>query len=129
MSQIALTRWHQLVRAHDRAGLDALIAQDAVFHSPVVHRPQCGRALVVQYLRAAFAILGNNSFRYVREVVGERDAALEFEVEVDGVQINGVDLIRWDDSGLIADFKVMIRPLKAIDLVHRKMAAMLQSPR
>ncbi|MBV8063347.1 MAG: hypothetical protein JOY51_07110, partial [Nevskia sp.] len=67
------------------------------------------------------------SFRYVREVVGARDAVLEFMVEIDGIMVNGVDLIRWNEDGRIVDFKVMLRPLKAINLVHQKMGALLES--
>ncbi|MBS0211677.1 MAG: nuclear transport factor 2 family protein [Proteobacteria bacterium] len=122
-----LETWHRLLAARDASGLPALIAEDAVFHSPIVHTPLRGRALVVAYLSAAFAVFGDPSFQYVRQIVGERDAALEFAVELDGVQVNGIDLIAWNDDGLIVDFKVMIRPLKAIELIHRKMAAMLAS--
>lgn len=131
MPDHALIRWHQLVRARDAAALDALLDDDAVFHSPVVHTPQRGRRLVAMYLGAALHLLGNPTFRYVREVVGERDAVLEFECEIDGVLVNGVDIIRWNDAGLIVDFKVMLRPLKAIQLVQERMAALLQkaSPR
>ncbi len=120
-----LATWHELVRSHDPAALAALIADDAVFHSPVVHRPQVGQALVVKYLHAAFKVFFNPSFRYVREVVGPNDAVLEFELEIDGVVINGVDMIRWRDDGCIVDFKVMLRPLKAVNLIHQQMAAML----
>jgi hypothetical protein len=70
---------------------------------------------------------GNDSFHYVREIVGPKDAVLEFVLEIDGIAINGVDMISWNDAGLITDFKVMIRPLKAIQLIHEKMAAMLQA--
>ena len=122
----ALATWHRLLRERDAAGLPALLADDAVFHSPVVHTPQRGRAIVVGYLNAAFHVLGNDSFRYVREIVGAHDAALEFETTVDGIVINGVDLIRWNDAGQITDFKVMVRPLKAMNLLHQKMAQMLQ---
>jgi len=69
----------------------------------------------------------NDTFRYVREVVGERDAVLEFEVEIDGIHVNGVDMLTWNDEGRIVAFKVMVRPLKAIHLIHEKMAAMLQA--
>jgi hypothetical protein len=68
----------------------------------------------------------NESFRYVREIAGPRDAALEFQVEIEGIAVNGIDLIRWNDAGRIVEFKVMIRPLKAVNLIHQKMAAMLQ---
>lgn len=125
----ACEAWHALVRERSAAGLDALLADDVVFHSPVLHTPQRGRALTRMYLAAALQVLGNPSFRYVREVRGERDAVLEFEVDVDGVHLNGVDMIRCDEAGRIVDFKVMVRPLKAINLLHQKMAAMLQSGR
>ena len=119
--------WHGLLETRDVAALDALLADEAVFHSPVVHTPQAGRTLTRMYLAAAFEVFFNDSFRYVREVVGEHDAVLEFEVEIDGIAVNGVDMIRWDDEGRIIDFKVMIRPIKAIEVVHRRMAAMLQA--
>jgi len=90
-----------------------------------VHTPQAGKAITARYLAAALAVLGNPTFRYVREVAGERDAVLEFEVEIDGLSVNGVDLIRWNEAGRIVDFKVMLRPLKAVNLIHQKMAAML----
>ena len=124
-----LPAWHALVAARDPSALDALLADDAVFHSPVVHTPQAGKALVKAYLAAAMGILGQDSFRYVREIVGTHDAALEFEVELDGIQVNGVDLIRWNDLGRITDFKVMIRPLKAIAIVQAKMGEALQGKR
>ena len=122
-----LAAWHRLVESQDPSGLDVLLAEDAVFHSPVVHRPQVGKALTRMYLAAAFRVFFNPTFRYVREVAGERDAVLEFMLELDGISINGVDMIRWDDEGRIVEFKVMLRPLKAVNLIHEKMAAMLQS--
>ena len=124
-----LAMWHDLLSRRDAAGLPALLADDAVFHSPVVHRPQVGVPIVAAYLGAAFAVFGNDSFRYVRELRGERDAALEFEVEIDGIAVNGIDLIRWNADGRIVDFKVMLRPLKAVNLIHEKMAAMLAQRR
>ena len=125
--QNPLETWHRLVRSHDASGLGALLADDAVFHSPVVHAPQAGKKLVARYLGAAFHVFFNPTFRYVREIVGPSDAMLEFETVIDGVQVNGVDLIKWNDAGLIVEFKVMIRPLKAINVIHQRMAAMLQS--
>jgi hypothetical protein len=127
MTAVALQTWHRLVRTQDPSGLNALLAEDAVFYSPVVHTPQRGRTLAAAYLGAAFQVLFNPSFRYVREIAGPADAMLEFEVEIDGVLVNGVDLIRWDDAGQIVEFKVMLRPLKAINVIHQRMAAMLQS--
>jgi hypothetical protein len=122
-----LEAWHLLVRTHDPSGLNALLAEDAVSHSPVVHTPQRGRKLASWYLSAAFHVFFNPTFRYVREIVGPSDAMLEFETEIDGILVNGVDLIKWNESGQIVEFKVMLRPLKAINLIHQRMAAMLQS--
>jgi hypothetical protein len=127
MAIATLDIWHELVQTRNAKGLRDLLADDVVFHSPVVHTPQAGRAVTTQYLAAAFQVFFNASFRYVREVVGPRDAVLEFQVEIDGITVNGVDMIRWNDEGRITDFKVMIRPLKAINLIHQKMGAMLQA--
>ena len=127
MTNHPLETWHRLVRTQDPSGLNALLAEDAVFYSPVVHTPQRGKELVAGYLSAAFHVFSNPSFRYVREIVGASDAVLEFETEIDGVLVNGVDLIKWNDAGQIVEFKVMIRPLKAINVIHQRMAAMLQS--
>lgn len=121
-----LEAWHDLVRRRDVDGLDRLLADDVVFHSPIVHTPQIGKALTKMYLTGAMHVLGNDTFRYVREVVSETDAVLEFMTEIDGVQVNGVDMIRWNDAGQIVDFKVMVRPLKAINLLHAMMKAMLE---
>jgi hypothetical protein len=122
----ALHTWHELVRTRNVAGLDTLLADDVVFHSPVVHTPQLGKAITARYLAAAFHVFFNESFRYVREIVGPQEAALEFQVEIDGIAVNGNDLIKWKAAGRIVEFKVLIRPLKAINLIHQKMAAMLQ---
>jgi SnoaL-like domain len=120
-----VARWHRVLQDRDPAALVPLFAEDAVFLSPVVHTPQRGRALVVAYLGAAFTVFGSPAFRYLREFVGERDAVLEFETEIDGVLVNGVDMLRWDDAGRIVEFKVMVRPLKAMQAVHARMAERL----
>jgi SnoaL-like protein len=122
-----VANWHRVVETRDAAGLNALLAENAVFHSPVVHTPQVGKAITHRYLTAAFGVLFNESFHYVREIVADHDAVLEFVVEIDGITVNGVDMIAWDDDGRIVDFKVMLRPLKAINLIQQKMAAMLQA--
>ncbi len=128
MTPNPIPAWHRVLEARDPSGLDALLADDVVFHSPVVHTPQSGRLITRRYLAAAIAVLGQPDFRYLREIVGERDAVLEFSVEIDGILVNGVDLIHWNDDGLIDDFKVMLRPLKAIGKVQQMMAALLQNP-
>ena len=127
MSKSTIPNWHHLVKTRNPAGLDDLLADDAVFLSPIVHSPQRGKALTRAYLHAAFEVLFNDSFRYVREFTGENDAMLEFETMIDGVIVNGVDLIKWDGAGKITEFKVMIRPLKAINLIHERMGAMLKA--
>lgn len=121
-----LAAWHAyMAGGGDPQALRDLLAADAVFHSPVVHTPQAGRDKVFAYLHAASHVLGGENFRYLREIVDSDQACLEFATELEGIQINGVDIIRWDDSGKIIDFKVMVRPLKAINKVWEKMAAML----
>lgn len=126
MTNPTLAAWHELVASRNARGLSALLADDVVFHSPVVHTPQLGKKLTTQYLAAAFHVFFNASFGYVRELVGPSDAVLEFQLEIDGISVNGVDMIKWNKDGKIVDFKVLIRPLKAINLIHQKMAAMLQ---
>ena len=121
-----LQRWHEVVRSRNPALLNQVLAEDAVFHSPILFRPQQGRDLVALYLTGALHVIANPSFHYVREVAEGNDAVLEFETEIDGVHVNGVDLITWNEQGLITDFKVMIRPLKAVNVVHQRMAELLE---
>ncbi len=122
-----LATWHQLVTDRNPRGISALLADDVVFYSPVLHTPQLGKQITAMYLMAAFQVFFNPSFRYVREVAGAQDAVLEFEVEIDGIQVNGVDMMKWNAEGKIVEFKVMLRPLKAVNLIQQKMAAMLQA--
>lgn len=117
--------WHKMIESRDIAGLDHLLSDDVVFFSPVVHTPQSGKTVTTMYLTAAYRVFLNDTFRYVREVVGEYDAVLEFIVEIDGVMVNGVDMLKWNDDGKLTEFKVMLRPLKAVNIIHEKMAAML----
>ncbi|MFZ5668792.1 MAG: nuclear transport factor 2 family protein [Pseudomonadota bacterium] len=117
--------WHAFLESREPAALQALLAEDVVFESPVVHTPQAGRAITTKYLTGAVAVLNGEAFRYLDQWFAERSAVLEFATEIDGIVINGVDIIRWDESGRIVRFKVMIRPLKAINLLHQRMGAML----
>lgn len=127
-TQTGPARWHEYMEhGTDPALLSALIADDAVFHSPVVHTPQAGKAVVMAYLLAAAQVLGNDSFHYVRELVDGDEVMLEFVTELDGITINGVDIIRFNSDGQISDFKVMVRPLKAINTVWQMMGAQLQA--
>jgi ketosteroid isomerase-like protein len=120
-----IARWKQVAKAQDAEALADLLAPDVVFHSPVVHTPQRGRAVTHKYLTAAFHVLFNQTFRYVGEWRAESSATLEFVTTIEGIEINGVDIIAWDEAGRIVDFKVMVRPLKAINLLHRLMAERL----
>lgn len=125
-ARAGVAAWHAYMGSGaDRALLSAQIAEDAVFHSPVVHSPQAGKAKVMMYLLAAAQVLGNDSFRYVRELIDGDNALLEFTAEIDGIQINGIDLIQFGSDGLIKDFKVMVRPLKAVNKLWELMAAQL----
>ena len=126
MIEKAVHDWHQVMKNCDVIGLDKLLADNAVFHSPVVHTPQIGKAITKLYLSAAFKVFYNDTFTYIRELMSEKDAVLEFTVTIDGIIVNGVDMIRCDEAGQIVDFKVMIRPLKAVHLIQQKMGEMMQ---
>lgn len=120
--------WHHIVDTLDPSSMDQLLAEDVVFHSPVVHTPQQGKHITTLYLTAAMQVLNApGHFRYLREVVQGDSAVLEFETRIGDVVINGVDMIRWNNDGQIIDFKVMIRPLKAVNAIHQAMGAMLES--
>ena len=121
----ALEQWHAIVASRNVSGLNSLLADDVILHSPVVHTSQIGKAATLPYLQAAVHVFLNDTFKYVREVVGETDAILEFVVEIDGITVNGVDMIKWDADDKICEFKVMLRPLKAVNLIHEMMGARL----
>ncbi|EAP98257.1 hypothetical protein JNB_14873 [Janibacter sp. HTCC2649] len=123
-----LARWHTVVDSLDPAGLPALVAEGAVFRSPAVHAPQEGRPLVVAYLTAAVRVLGPH-LAYQREWVGEDSAVLEFTTRLGDVEVHGIDMITWDDAGLILEFAVMVRPKKGLDAVIEQMGAELQRMR
>jgi hypothetical protein len=121
----ALKRWHAYTKSHDTQELWSLLAPDAVFESPVVHTPQRGREITFKYLVGALKVLGGPTFTYTGEWHATNGAVLEFQTEVQGIKINGVDIISWNDDGLITHFKVMVRPLKAINLLHQLMGEQL----
>jgi ketosteroid isomerase-like protein len=120
-----LDLWHDMLRDRDIERLDDVLAENCVFLSPIVHSPQEGRELTKFYLTGAFRVF-NDSFRYIKEVVTPQHAVLEFVCDVDGIVVNGVDIMTFDDDGKIVEFKVMIRPLKAVNLLHAKMQSMLE---
>lgn len=121
-----LARWHEHVERGDPAALPTILAEDCVFLSPVVHTPQLGRDISALYLTGAMHVFGN-SFRYTKEVISTPYAILEFESTVDEVLINGVDIITFNNEGLISEFRVMVRPLKGMQMLHAKMGEMLEA--
>lgn len=127
MTPAPIKQWHAYMDSLDAATLKDLLTEDVVFESPVVHTPQVGRSITMKYLLGAAAVLNNDSFHYENEWYSDNGAVLEFVTIIDGIKVNGVDIIHWNDAGKIDSFKVMVRPLKAINLVHGKMGAMLQS--
>lgn len=122
-----IQQWHTLLASRDMSLLNTLLADNVVFYSPVVHTPQQGKAITTLYLSAAAMVLGNEHFRYLRETCVEDHAILEFETKINGIHVNGVDIITWNDENKITEFKVMIRPLKAINTLHDMMGNMLKS--
>ncbi len=140
MIEHVIEKWHAHLRGELPGGLDELLDDDVVFYSPIVYTPQEGKAITTLYLQAAGQTLpGDTStststgadapsggFRYTKSVLAGDTAVLEFETTVEGKYVNGVDIIRCNDEGRIVEFRVMIRPLQAINLVHRQMAAMLE---
>lgn len=131
MRNHGLAAWHRVMaEGNPPDELAKILAAEAVFHSPVVHTPQIGKEKVIAYLAAAGQVLGapggHANFRYVRELADGHEACLEFVAEIDGIEINGIDLISFDRDWLIRDFKVMVRPLKAIGKLRELMAAELE---
>tara|TARA_A100001391_G_scaffold145707_1_gene103358 strand:+ start:68860 stop:69252 length:393 start_codon:yes stop_codon:yes gene_type:complete len=126
MIEQTIERWHRLVDAKDADALNEILADNVTFHSPVVHNPQEGKAITKMYLTAALHTLNNEHFRYQREILQGDNAMLEFTTVLDGIQLNGVDIIHCDAGGRIDDFKVMVRPLKAVNKIHEMMGAMLE---
>ena len=137
----AIESWHAFLRGE--TDLDEVLHKDCVFWSPVLFRPQEGRELTKLYLTAAYQVFpgdpeaatnegedptgGQSGFRYTRRILDGNPAALEFETTMDGVTVNGVDLITCDDDGRITEFKVMLRPRKAVEKVQEQMAAMIET--
>jgi hypothetical protein len=126
MIENTIDAWHKLIKSKSAADLDNILAENVVFHSPVVHTPQAGKLITTLYLTAALHVFNNDTFKYLREVISGNHAVLEFQTIIDGITVNGVDMITWREDGRIIDFKVMIRPLKAINLIHKMMGEMLQ---
>ena len=142
MIEQLIAKWHAHLRGELPGGLDELLDDDVVFYSPIVYTPQRGKTITTLYLQAAGQTLPGDAavpagapsndgpsaggFRYTKHVLAGDTAVLEFETTVEGKYVNGVDIIRCNDEGRIIEFRVMIRPLQAVNLVHRQMAATLE---
>ena len=122
-----ITKWHEAVSTKNYQLLKEILDDTVIFYSPVTFTPQKGKAITKIYLSAAAEVFEGNSFSYVRQLLKENEALLEFELELDGVKVNGVDLITWNSSKKITEFKVFIRPLQGLNALHQKMGAMLES--
>ena len=135
-----IEQWHAHLRGELPDGLDVLLDDDVVFFSPIVYTPQEGKAITKMYLEAAGQTLpgdkgadgggsggSGGGFRYTKEVLAGDTAVLEFETSIGGTYVNGVDIIRFDDAGRIVEFRVMVRPLQAVEAVHRVMKAALEA--
>ena len=121
-----LARWHAHIKKPDHRVLWDMLHPDCVFESPVVHTPQEGREIVFKYLASADKVLGGDGFTYRGEWMNANSAILEFANTINGIKVNGIDMITWNDAGQITHIKVMVRPLKAIQMVHQMMGEMLQ---
>ena len=140
MIEATIEKWHRHLKGELPGGLDELLADEVVFYSPVVYTPQEGKAVTTAYLQAAYGTLGGEpaeprggdeapaggGFRYTKEVLAGDTAVLEFETTLDGLYVNGVDIIRCDADGKIVEFRVMVRPLQAINVLHEQMRSLLE---
>ena len=126
MIENTIAAWHKILETKDAAGLDNILADNVVFHSPIVHTPQEGKPITKLYLTVALYVFNNDSFKYLREIISGNNAVLEFSTVIEGITVNGVDMITWGADGRITEFKVMVRPLKAINLIHQIMKLELQ---
>lgn len=126
MTPVVIQKWHELLETRDLSILDEILADDVNFYSPVVHTVQAGKAITKMYLMGAAMTIANEGFKYTREVYDDGFALLEFETEMNGIHVNGVDMISWNEDNKITEFKVMVRPLKAVNMVHQMMGAALE---
>jgi hypothetical protein len=135
----AVEKWYEVIKSDNPDKFDEILAEDCVFYSPVVYTPQRGRELTKMYLMAAGGVFGGedspkeildetspSKFKYIKEIIGENSAVLEFESEIDGIYVNGIDLISWNEENKITEFKVIVRPLQAVNKLHQQMQDMLE---
>ena len=120
----ALRGWHAVVESQNPALLADLLADEVVFRSPAVFAPQEGKALTARYLAAALTVLGP-SLRYVSQWHDQASAVLEFEADLGGVYVQGVDILRWNSEGKLVSFTVMVRPIRGLERLIELMAHQL----
>lgn len=118
-----MSEFRAAVEAGDHGAIEALLADDVRFTSPVAFKPYEGKAITAAILRGVGRVF--EGFHYVREIVSAdgRDQALVFRATVDGKEVNGCDFLHLDDDGLIDDFVVMVRPLSAAMALSEAMGA------
>lgn len=121
--------WHRTVESKDLSPFMAIVHDDAIFESPALHKPQVGKAMVQMYLGGAMLVLNNGTFRYLEEWYSPRSAVLEFEAVVNGLTVNGVDIVRWNDEDQVTHFKVMVRPFKGLTALMEEMKKLLEAAR
>jgi len=122
-----ISKWHDVVKNRDYNLLTEILHNDVTFYSPVVYSPQRGKDITLKYLAAASEVFNSSNFQYIKEINNQNFASLEFTLTIDDTEINGIDLISWDDTGLITEFKVFIRPLQGVNLIHKLMQQMLEN--
>ena len=120
-------KWHEVMKNSELELLDEIIADDATFSSPVVFKTMLGKEITMMYLSAAGQSFNMEKFQYTKEIHDEMNSVLEFETYIDEISVNGVDIIEWNEDGKIVNFKVMIRPFKAVQKVQQKMVEALES--
>ena len=122
-----IQKWHEVLKNDDQGLLENLIPDDAIFSSPVVFTPMEGKEITMMYLSAAGQSFNMEKFKYTKEIHDGMNSVLEFETYIDDISVNGVDIIEWNEEGKIVNFKVMIRPFKAVQKVQQKMVEALES--
>ena len=121
-----MNTWHLVVESGDMNLLDEILDEDCIFYSPVVFSPQAGKEITKKYLSAAAIVFADETFKYTKEIESAKIACLEFELVLKEIKINGIDIISWKDDGKITEFKVMLRPLQAGELIHKYMGQELK---
>jgi hypothetical protein len=122
-----ISKWHQVVELRDYNLLKEILSENVIFYSPVIYTPQKGKSITLNYLVAASEVFNSSNFKYTKEIINNKFASLEFKLTIDDTEINGIDLISWNEEGLITEFKVFIRPLQGVNLIHKLMQKMLNN--